>query len=116
MGSSLDVTVAEGSIRLGILKAEVAYSERGFLRSVAEGSIRLGILKDHRLEVRVEGSDCCRGLDPIGDTESRCLQRPQFHAACCRGLDPIGDTERGAGGVGGGAIGMLQRARSDWGY
>ena len=41
------------------------------LRQVAEGSIRLGILKV--AENILIGLACasCRGLDPIGDTESR---------------------------------------------
>ena len=41
----------------------------------------------------------CRGLDPIGDTESLSEEGPDTIARwSCRGLDPIGDTESKGGG------------------
>ena len=39
-------------------------------RRVAEGSIRLGILKDLGDALEALAENGCRGLDPIGDTES----------------------------------------------
>ena len=61
---------------------------------VAEGSIRLGILKVRQSKCVSASFIGCRGLDPIGDTE-RGLERAESRAAVsCRGLDPIGDTER----------------------
>ena len=86
------VSVAEGSIRLGILK-DVYTLEIVCSLSVAEGSIRLGILKDYlHVNVQVVTVTGCRGLDPIGDTES-------WRPAPC----PV-------------VLSVLQRARSDWGY
>ena len=40
---------------------------------VAEGSIRLGILKDSEAVMGIGQEYRCRGLDPIGDTESQCI-------------------------------------------
>ena len=49
---------------------------------------------------------CCRGLDPIGDTERLFECSPVVsRSRCCRGLDPIGDTERVIGGNGDGRNG-----------
>ena len=133
--------VAEGSIRLGILKVVEERERRRKLQAVAEGSIRLGILKVTGGQPISSQALCCRGLDPIGDTERPSVDTFGSKASSvaegsirlgilkaaipatasrsltsCRGLDPIGDTERGgSGGIR--RHGMwLQRARSDWGY
>ena len=86
-------TVAEGSIRLGILKAPSCFNTVTYTRRVAEGSIRLGILKDWRKAQLLIMRLSCRGLDPIGDTESLEDYRFLCVTTSCRGLDPIGDTE-----------------------
>ena len=52
----------------------------------------MGILKDRMKRLTEAAVVCCRGLDPIGDTESYSINI----------LDP--------------GLGELQRARSDWGY
>ena len=117
-GTWTAVQVAEGSIRLGILK-EDWWRTSAIAACVAEGSIRLGILKVYRVEAEGPAPLRCRGLDPIGDTESsirRPAGQPTFVVAegsirlgilkavyddivlwmqkeGCRGLDPIGDTE-----------------------
>mgnify|MGYP000105988662 CR=1 FL=1 len=109
---------------------------------VAEGSIRLGILKERPAAGWVVSAVAsCRGLDPIGDTESGCDAwgrhygqgvaegsirlgiLKDFSPDCvnrgisgCRGLDPIGDTERLRKELAHQYALELQRARSDWGY
>ena len=83
---------------------------------VAEGSIRLGILKVIAGLDQVVRPAGCRGLDPIGDTESWMDVLFPGAPSSCRGLDPIGDTESVGGIDALPAELVLQRARSDWGY
>ena len=45
-------SVAEGSIRLGILKVPQSVAAYSSMNQVAEGSIRLGILKGHAASMR----------------------------------------------------------------
>ena len=66
--------------------------------------------------MRCRRSSCCRGLDPIGDTESATVGLQERLNDGCRGLDPIGDTESRQGPTATEQGRELQRARSDWGY
>ena len=108
--------VAEGSIRLGILKAKSSENSLTSRPLVAEGSIRLGILKESPLVRSARLSDVAEGSIRLGILKVNpdgCVGAAQVG---CRGLDPIGDTERPITPPQPCRHLRLQRARSDWGY
>ena len=84
---------------------------------VAEGSIRLGILKAGMEMGQLYALLGCRGLDPIGDTErhqrSQCPNAPDTVA---EGSIRLGILKEGGGAETTPTGLALQRARSDWGY
>ena len=54
---------------MGILKEKSGIHLPRLEQFVAEGSIRLGILKGAKAAGAMTIAKSCRGLDPIGDTE-----------------------------------------------
>ena len=140
-GSALAWAVAEGSIRLGILKAvgllnsawqvkscrgldpigdterAAFFVELAEISAVAEGSIRLGILKESGLREDLSQRVGCRGLDPIGDTESSAWPAARSTSGTVvEGSIRLGILKVCHRTVIGGLKMKLQRARSDWGY